>query len=496
MSLVLELQQCRGADGRPLGAHRGARHGGLETSRTKTATAWPGSWFGRLLAVVVVTVLTSAACLAEGAEQGTERRGIRLTLEKVSGIDHGTAVILQGETDARGDRFFIENLNITQPVSIILMAANPKWQPLTLNLSKYRYDQSDRRGETGASGALAFHFRTQGEVKIEVTPRSADDTERVRYFLIAWAGDDVVPDLPLPVVAPEDTNDAWGLARWVLLLFIVAGGVAVLRIALGRRSRRRNRSRMYVFLACGVAVGAPFVSLVFDARADPVPFNPAHHGTGNLAALRAAPEAIEWEGQHAADKRAVQEAGRRAVDAGIDQLHTGMGIYEDYVGLANADAALSDVLNPDDNEFDPDYTPEGSPTLPAHCATKEGPECECYADAYKSLNFVRFYLERLRAIYGATRNFTDNAIAFGDSMAGLHGGFGVAWPPERRRIQQTFEQMGQTYDGKYKNYMQGLRKALDAIAECESTYYGVEDWYGRFGFIYFTFMQDRYKRGG
>ena len=163
-----------------------------------------------------------------------EEGGYGLTLQEIPDIDHGKATILQGEADANGDKFFIENLFITQPVTVVLMAANPA-QPLTLNLSKHRYDESDRLGETGPSGAVSFDFRTQGELKIHVKPKNPDVDETAHYFLIAWAGDDIQPDLAPPVVV-ESAAQGGGLpSLWLLALVFVAGAAAVVLI-----NRRRT----------------------------------------------------------------------------------------------------------------------------------------------------------------------------------------------------------------------------------------------------------------
>jgi len=211
--------------------------------------------------------------------------------------------------------------------------------------------------------------------------------------------------------------------------------------------------------------------------------------------MRGAAESMHRDVEDAAEQAEVDKAGREAVDHGLELLDTGMEIYEASRGFTEADEALSDVLNPDDLEFDPDYSPDGAPEVPVHCATSGGADCEeCYASGYGKLNFVRFYLEKLRAIYGATKNYTDNAIEFGDAMAQLPGGFGMGWPPERKGIQDTFEKLGHTYDGKYEDYLKELKAGLDKVSECESQFFGDEDWYNRFGFIYYTYMQDRYRR--
>ncbi len=41
--------------------------------------------------------------------------------------------------------------------------------------------------------------------------------------------------------------------------------------------------------------------------------------------------------------------------------------------------------------------------------------------------------------------------------------------------------------------MNALECNLKSIGECEQKF-GMEDWYGRFGFIYFEMMRKKYKR--
>jgi hypothetical protein len=182
----------------------------------------------------------------------------------------------------------------------------------------------------------------------------------------------------------------------------------------------------------------------------------------------------------------------QAIDRGISTLNRGMNMLET---IRNFGESGFGPLVPDDIDFDPDFEPAGAPTIPVHCEVSGGNECRaCYDDAYRKLNFVRHYLEVLRGIYGRTQRYTRHMIAFGDSMAGLHGGFGLGWPPERKGIQDAFDDMGDTYDEKYEGYMRELQEGLQELASCEKQYFEEDDWYSRYGFIYYTYMQDRYRR--
>lgn len=171
-----------------------------------------------------------------------------------------------------------------------------------------------------------------------------------------------------------------------------------------------------------------------------------------------------------------------------------MDLYSDAASASRSADELGGVLNPDDLEFEPDYLPEGSPTIPVHCELEAGVQCEeCYRKAQEKLRFVRHHLEKLRGIHGATKKYVDNHIVFGDSMAGLPGGFGMGWPPQRKGIQDQFEKFEKTCREKYEAYMRELLKGLREIDACEKKYFGQDDWYSRYGFIYYTYMQDRYR---
>ena len=183
---------------------------------------------------------------------------------------------------------------------------------------------------------------------------------------------------------------------------------------------------------------------------------------------------------------------RGAIDQGIGALNQGMNMMDTIRDFGETQFG---PLVPEDMDFDPNFDPPGAPTIPVHCEVSGGAGCrQCYESAYGKLNFVRHYLEVLRGIYGATKRYTDSAIAFGDSMSGLHGGFGLAWPPERKGIQDAFDKMGNTYDEKYEGYMRELLEGLQDVAACEKQYFDEDDWYSRYGFIYYTYMQDRYRR--
>jgi hypothetical protein len=140
----------------------------------------------------------------------------------------------------------------------------------------------------------------------------------------------------------------------------------------------------------------------------------------------------------------------------------------------------------------PDFNASAGAMMASTCA--DNAACgECYQRAVGELNFIRRQLGRLRCIYNNTKNFTESAVSFGDNMSGIHAVTGAAWQSERGGIIASFEHFKGTYDRKYTDMIGALQRALQSISTCEQQF-GLPDWYQRFGFMYFEFMKDKYKR--
>ena len=134
----------------------------------------------------------------------------------------------------------------------------------------------------------------------------------------------------------------------------------------------------------------------------------------------------------------------------------------------------------------------GTPRIPSFCEDDE--EClECYKSAREGFNFIRSTLERMRILYKCTVEFSDDAIAFGDNVSGVHAVSGLAWQNERVGIKNSIKKLQGTYDKKYIEFMGILENSMMEMNSCEAQW-GVPDWYDRFGFIYVEFMKDKYKR--
>jgi len=218
---------------------------------------------------------------------------------------------------------------------------------------------------------------------------------------------------------------------------------------------------------------------------------PAHaqaRALGTMGLWRGREAMAEREADQARENAEVGAGQRAGINQGIDWLQLG-------VRIANSTHDFGESftpLDPDDARFDPDYSPPGMPEVPISC---ESAECEqCYAKAQHNVNFVRVQFEKLRAIYDATHTYAKNAMAFGDDVSSIHGVMGLAWQTQKKGIQDSLNHFDQTYDSKYRDLLGSLERSLKAIGECEATHFDTPDWYNRFGFIYYQFMEARYSR--
>lgn len=194
-----------------------------------------------------------------------------------------------------------------------------------------------------------------------------------------------------------------------------------------------------------------------------------------------------------AQDRAGAEAQSQAVQSGgaltLEWTQYGIGLVQSAEELANSYDALTDF---DSNCMD--LSTAGAPAIPSSCADEESKCGQCYREANRKLAGMRLNLERLRCVYQAYKRFVDASVSFGDNASGIHAVTGLTWQAERAGIMKEMDNLNRTYDTKYSQMLPNLRESLEHLGRCESEFFGERDWYARFGFIYYTFMSDRYKR--
>jgi len=174
----------------------------------------------------------ACACLAE-------EPAWKLDLKKDPSLPNGRVAIVKGSSTAEGQHFLIENAFVLQPVVVTLVAQEPG-DILRLVLGKDRWDENLREAATGPDGKAIVKLRTQGEVRMTVSGDAGKP-----YYLIAWVGDEVKPELA-PVVTSMDEYRKGHPASLFSNPAILWGGVALLVAAagaalffLGKRSAKK-----------------------------------------------------------------------------------------------------------------------------------------------------------------------------------------------------------------------------------------------------------------
>ena len=180
------------------------------------------------------------------------------------------------------------------------------------------------------------------------------------------------------------------------------------------------------------------------------------------------------------------EDEQEAIDNALENLNS----FQDWLEERRGEYNTLTNFNP--NSCAPDFGASPGAMMPSTCGTDGGCN-DCYRDAVGELNFIRRQLGRLSCIYANTVRFNEAAKSFGDNVSGVHAINGLAWQRAKAEIEAGLASFKQTYDRKYTDMMGALERALQNIGRCESQY-GLPDWYQRFGFMYFEFMKDKYKR--
>lgn len=407
-----------------------------------------------VLAAIVFSVPVAAR--AQNPDPNDKTSVHPLTLEKHAGIGNGRIAMVEGEAGPEGVRLVVNQLSILQPAAVALVPLDAG-DDLRLALWKYAEDDVKHEASTRGDGFVSFRFRTEDDLQLRIVSPAGPR----RYRLAVWAGDEVEMPLPSPFV-PQTASSGTSLMTYVLV-----GGVLLIAVFLGVIAFRKKSAMPALFLLPGL--------LALDPAPSPI------SGTDWLV-------------------DAAQKAAGVAKNTAPGATGKAFGWIEDAIGKGKSGAdALKDydALSNNDKALDPNYRPPGSPSVPSHCTAPDGTGSEgcndCFAAAHRKLTAVRTALEKLRRVGATTRSFAAKSIAFGDSVSGVHGVAGLGWQPERTKIEQSLKNFEQAYDAKYAELLGLLEAALKDIGQCERKHFNTPDWYDRYGFIYYTFMADRYK---
>jgi hypothetical protein len=157
----------------------------------------------------------------------------RLDLLKRPDIPTGEAAFVAGKAGSVPHRFFLENLYMLKPISVTVRAVNPG-DVVTAKITKWKFDDVLREGDTADGKQVLFKFRTHGEFQISITAEKPDTP----YKMVVWVGPDIKPKSKRLFVPKSEFKDTSGLPKWV---WWAGGGAAAVIIALLAVILRRKR---------------------------------------------------------------------------------------------------------------------------------------------------------------------------------------------------------------------------------------------------------------
>ena len=187
-------------------------------------------------------------------------------------------------------------------------------------------------------------------------------------------------------------------------------------------------------------------------------------------------------GNNSANSGGMNSAGKGGLNSGLNSSH-GSGLNSDaYPPLTKVDAAMQ-----------PNYAPPGMPQMPSKCA--EDKSCRpCFEDANANLDIRRRNLEKVRGIYTYTHRFAQEGKDLMNGVGGLAGGApAVEAAVQSRSVDQSLDAFDDTVRAKNAELLGKLKDDLHELAACEAKYYGNNEWYPRYGELYYQFMQARYS---
>ena len=185
---------------------------------------------------------------------------------------------------------------------------------------------------------------------------------------------------------------------------------------------------------------------------------------------------------NSANSGGMNSAGKGGLNSGLNSSH-GSGLNSDaYPPLTKVDAAMQ-----------PNYAPPGMPQMPSKCA--EDKSCRpCFEDANANLDIRRRNLEKVRGIYTYTHRFAQEGKDLMNGVGGLAGGApAVEAAVQSRSVDQSLDAFDDTVRAKNAELLGKLKDDLHELAACEAKYYGNNEWYPRYGELYYQFMQARYS---
>jgi len=420
----------------------------------------------------LILVCLSPQCIAQPFTTDDKLEAFKLTLRD---YPDGSGVLwtsANGVSGGETDYLFVKPISARRAIEAYVISLSED-AVVSVVVAKDTWDENLLSCRTDSSGMCGVRFRALGDAGFKISA-----SEGTEWQLVLMASPEIPMDtlMPSPLFEAKRSNaaryeadataaDDSGAGGW--LGYVAVALLAVIAVLLLRRNRPGSTT----------AVLIAFLLLVS-------PYQPSYAISESTSGTL---DALNEELSDAENRNSRREAMRSRVDSNVQLLQSRLAILRNMSDMIDAWGDLTDLGNCSNIS-----NPAGAPRVPMFC---EGDvSCEaCYTDARREFNHVRGVFEQLRTIYQCNRKAIDAAIAFGDSASGVHAVSGLAWQAQRVRIEASVNDLEKAYDDKHAELLGRLHTSMVDIAMCEAQY-GEPDWYDRFGFMYFEFIGDKYRR--
>lgn len=442
---------------------------------------------------IILTILTIALFCSQSIAQPFELdpkiQPFELALKPDLKTEGALGIAAITSVDKEPSYYFVTGHDVFQPIDIYIFCITSK-ENFSVELVKDSWNDLIERKSSSSSknGIINLKLRAWGAFGIKILPLANAE----QFSILVKAGAPIKEYLGSPFVEATKNNTSDLGEKSVnstsetavsnniqadtsssnIFLYIIIGLLLVIVGILGWKFLGRNKTASILLILflynshqsfafnSGSSV-FPITKEGFDAMEKE--FREIYEGQYNTGLLDLALEKL-----------------KESIDGLGDVIEMGTSAYE----FAQSHKSLSDCIN---------ATPlPGEPRIPSFCTTND---CSsCYKSARQKFNHTRYQFEKLSAIYNCTIEYSKKAISLGDNTSGIHAVSGMAWQIQRREIEKSVDELKKAYDNRYGLLLKDLQEAMNALNICEAEH-GLEDWFDRFGYIYYEFIKDKYKRG-
>lgn len=404
-----------------------------------------------------------------------------------------THVLNVGETEY----YTVKGHDLFQYIDVFIFTNDEQAINGEIVVDNWKKAELSKNTKNEVDGIINFQFRTVEKFGIKISSKSK---EKVAYNIAVSASAPVKNYLSSPFRAVTDKDKIQekeiveveskesaksGSANNSPLLYAVIGLLIGVVVMVVLKKRKPNVNLFLLFIGLSLFSNTTFAQNAGLNRAELYAMgNMLNDKDGEKYMENIVRERMRANGETSATdfNRGVERYGKIAKDL-TGKLSTATNVYKSTKDLYDSYETLSSCMN---------SSPlPGLPKVPSFCLDND---CKnCFLDARETFNTLRYKFEKLQAIYDCTKRFSKAAIALGDNASGIHAVTGMAWQAQRIEIEKSVISLDIAYAKKRAQFLRELRTVLQEMDDCESAH-GLPDWYDRFGYLIYDFMEIRYHK--